>query len=66
MFKLPDQGKEFLENFQKTHTINSDPGFVVIFAESMKLITEAVEKGNTTNMQIKAYLESITPDNKRT
>ncbi|MEI7477601.1 MAG: hypothetical protein WCJ81_03650 [bacterium] len=42
MFNLPQSGKDFLNGFQKTYEIHSDPGYIIIFAESMKLITKAV------------------------
>ncbi len=62
MFALPQQGKDFLSAYEKQYKVLSDPWFVVIFGESMQLITKAVAAGNTTSEQIKAYLESITAD----
>jgi branched-chain amino acid transport system substrate-binding protein len=65
MYKLPQIGKDFLDDFQKTNKIHSDPWFVIIFAESMMLVTNAISQGNNTSETIKAYLERITKDSKR-
>ena len=51
--------------FEDTYGILSIPLAVLLEAEAMDLIIDAVKQGNTDRESIRAYFASITPDQPR-
>ncbi len=63
--ELDDKSVQFLEKYKLNHEVKSDPLFVILEAESMELILDAIAEVWIDSQRLQDYLLTLDSSNKR-